>query len=565
MSLLFRILHSLVLGAYVASSLASAQNIVVPRNLWEIEPDLGSSWELPPVQPNRSIDLSKLSSALLQDRVEEAQHAALVSSFPGGDEKAEALQLVLEYLNDKSLSRRSMLAFIGAVIGLSDGEHAEKLWLIAQADPVCRMVVEQALAEWKSDLALPTWRERLQNGQASNDELIVAIEGIGVTGSSDDCDLLKEILLDRSSRLPIQLAASRALANLANKDLESFAQTLRASEQTHYELLIAHLLRNHSSTESQELHRAIVEGSNQPARVISFATLITTNDPNARKLAEAILKSEDPSDNTLRFMATELLAAIDDMDSLKTLAYAIRDPAPNVRRLARSTVRKRAAADPEKLEFVSKVIEFYLKGDEQYGTEQAIILSVQLELKERSGQMVALLKHPTPRVFVRAGWALQHLATTPSDLLRILEHSKEIALRMNENKKYTRDEVLCAAFLFQTLGRNQYTDADEMLRWYIPKEGQRMNRITRTAAIWALGKIHSGTQNANLAGEFAARLLDADPNDVEENTVRYTSALAMGWIGSPSSVQDLEQGSVFKPTPTGFACDWAIQQISNEQ
>ncbi|MCA9133820.1 MAG: HEAT repeat domain-containing protein, partial [Planctomycetales bacterium] len=123
-------------------------------------------------------------------------------------------------------------------------------------------------------------------------------------------------------------------------------------------------------------------------------------------------------------------------------------------------------------------------------------------------------------------------------------------------------QILRQSFLFEALGRNEFRPAAEMLKIYVPKNGHKMGDLARASAIWALGKIFRGSQDAGLANQLAQRMHDEDVMDPENELVRYNATLALGWIGAPSSLYQLRAVAYEPPVPLGLAREWAIQQCS---
>ncbi len=50
-------------------------------------------------------------------------------------------------------------------------------------------------------------------------------------------------------------------------------------------------------------------------------------------------------------------------------------------------------------------------------------------------------------------------------------------------------------------------------------------------------------------------------NDPEEDPVKYTSAIALGLIGNPASIEPLKSAPYAPPYPIGLAIEWALGQI----
>jgi HEAT repeat protein len=211
---------------------------------------------------------------------------------------------------------------------------------------------------------------------------------------------------------------------------------------------------------------------------------------------------------------------------------------------------------------IDEIIGNRLASDSYEDIAQAILLSAFLMERERCPALVALLEHPNPEVNIRAGWALQELADSEEVMASMLPHVERITEKLSTAGTATIDEINRLAYLLEVFGRNRYEPVVELLMLYVPKNDFRMGTVSRTSAIWSLGKIYEGKKNANLAKQLAARLLDDHPIFPEEDLVKYSSALAMGRIGDPSSPDRLLEAGIQGDSPIALACRWAMEQYN---
>lgn len=54
---------------------------------------------------------------------------------------------------------------------------------------------------------------------------------------------------------------------------------------------------------------------------------------------------------------------------------------------------------------------------------------------------------------------------------------------------------------------------------------------------------------------------DEDVINPEFDLVRYNSTLALGWIGAPSSLDELKRVTYKPPEPLGLSCQWSLEQF----
>ena len=117
--------------------------------------------------------------------------------------------------------------------------------------------------------------------------------------------------------------------------------------------------------------------------------------------------------------------------------------------------------------------------------------------------------------------------------------------------------------LFAAFGDQQYREADSILRTFIPKD-YTLGTHSRRAAIWALGLIHDGELDEDLAAKLVDRLNDVVSLEPEEDVVRQMCAVSLGRMGAKSSLDDLRKYS----GTLGFGslgCAWAIEKMTGEK
>jgi hypothetical protein len=111
--------------------------------------------------------------------------------------------------------------------------------------------------------------------------------------------------------------------------------------------------------------------------------------------------------------------------------------------------------------------------------------------------------------------------------------------RMRETTWRNADIDREIAQLFQMLGEQKYTQAESLMRRYIPKHSFPWSS-GRSAAIWALGYFHLGQPDDDLVGQFISRATDNNPLDPEAMNVRQQSAAALARMKATSAVGALQ-------------------------
>jgi HEAT repeat protein len=281
-------------------------------------------------------------------------------------------------------------------------------------------------------------------------------------------------------------------------------------------------------------------------------------------MVERLLKS---ADGKLRGHAVEAMFRRPTPRHIVRLAEVLDDPHPQVRVQARRHLLELSRGKTW-LEAVIAEGSRMLEGSQWRALEQAAILLVQIDHKPAAQRLVRLLGFARPEVSITAAWGLRKLAVAETlaavaayaevGLKEIIQLSQEsISERMT-----TLDHQLSQ--LNQFLGLAKHRPADALLRRFIPK-GQPVPEA-RAAAIWALGLIHEGKLDRELATALETRLNDITALPPEAEQVRWMSALTLGRLGAKQALDSLHGNHLrFAGSPVGNACAWAIEQISGEK
>src|SRR5262249_18430416 len=123
--------------------------------------------------------------------------------------------------------------------------------------------------------------------------------------------------------------------------------------------------------------------------------------------------------------------------------------------------------------------------------------------------------------------------------------------------------------LNQFLGQQKYARADKVLREFIPRPGNESGGPeSRAAAIWALGLIHEGNTDGELAGALEGRLNAGTAIPQELPQVRRMCAITLARLGAKEALPSLRRYCTDrKPSaddPVKNACGWAIGKLTGE-
>ncbi len=524
---------------------------------WELEPDLGATWVMTPTLATPVLRPEQFSSKLQHVQLSAAQMAIRDADSPLLQGAGQSLPVLLEQLKTKPENRQLQLSLAAAAIALSTPDNAQVLWERLGSDPATRPLIERALINWRQPLAVEIWRERLRDVRASLPDLLLAIEGLGATGNEQDRQALESLLRSDRFSAATKIVVARALAQVAPKELESLAQDVLSANIEHGELLAAELLSQHTTPAASETLSSILKSDSLPARLIAYTAIANSFPDLARELAADMLAQPD---NNLRLKAVEVLNRFDDVDSLRIQAIGIADQNIQVRNMVRENLLRKASL-PGLRPVVDEIITYQLTSQAYQGIEQAMFLAVALSEHQRTPQLLGLLAHPREETNVIAAWALQELANTPEVTESIFEFTQPITQRLIDSDHVTFPEILRQSFLFEALGRNRHEPATETLKIYVPKNGHKMGDLARASAIWALGKILTGSQDQQLSKQLVQRMLDESAVDPEDDLVKYNSVIALAWIGTPTSAQQVRSFAAFPPAPLGLAREWSLQQF----
>ncbi len=539
------------------ASHASADEPLRLAHRWEYEPDLGVVWLKPRTPPQVTLHPERFASTQLQVVLDEARQAlyhAQQEDLRGGP---PALEAILERLKTAPENLQVTLSLASAAIALSNESNAQALWERLHDNSATRPLIERALVKWRNPAALESWRARLSDPATTQPELLLAIQGVGATGSEQDRVALEALLRSDRLQTPLKIEVARALGAVTTSDLESLAADVLASEVEHRELIAAEMLAHHTSPEASEFLRTIVDGAHGPARAVAYSVISRNYAETARELAPQMLEQDD---NNLRAQAVAVLDQYDDIDSLRLQATRIGDEHYQLRVRVRENLERKAQI-AELRSVVDEIIDEQLASDAYQGVEQAILLSVALREAERCPAYLQLLEFPRAETSLIAAWALQELVGQSPELMAgMLTHSRRITERLVNRERTEFPEHLRLAFLFEAMGRNRYKPAVETLKLFIPKN-HSMGDLCRASAIWALGNLYRDTHNADLAEALAERMLDADITNPEDPVVQYTSAIGLGWIKAPGSLEKLA-GIRDTSGALGLAAQWTKQQLT---
>lgn len=532
--------------------------------LWQTEPRLDVPWfhhveeYAPPANP------AQIHSPSASQRMAAAQ--AIIRA-PGNShfDAPQLRQAIIERLEAGESQPNVRAELVAALCALDDGSAAERLWKRLGDDQLVLPILEQACIRWRKPLPLEIWRERLRNHQGSHQEIARALEGLGAAGSQEDLALLITAVQDKTQSAPLRLVAARAIGRLSTVDKLPLAKALRDSNAEQADLLAVEVLGKKSSAEIKEFMVDIADQGDPVAQRLAYQWLCELEPATAQAKAAAY---SEHADAEIRRMSLLEINKTEQSEAIKVLSLALGDVHPALRELARTQLLSRSSRSADHQRAVEEAIAEGLKHSDWKTLEQCVRMTVELEQKVHVPRLIELLENPRPEVCITAAWALRHLATEEKSLAAMFEHAQPLVKRLQGEGRdgaiLEEFELRRLAHLLEAFGKRRYQPAKATLLVFVPKR-QSMGLITRMAGVWACGKMWEGEENRSLADQLCERIADKATMFPEQESVRYTATLALGYLADPETRQALVANNENKPTPIAYATEWALMRIDDKK
>ncbi len=558
---MLRVISTLaLLVAATSTALLSAQ---------EIRPELALLTDpllKPPppaaVDTTRLIDLWVVSllrtEAELQRQGAEAIRLAHQDGITGLEKAFPAL---LKNVSAAKTHPAARVAAAQALVALDHQTGAGELRAAAeQHGSLLRQVVEPALARWNDQPIRNVWLARLNDPHANRRDLLLALAGLATVGEDSAARPCLTMAADVHRPADVRLAAARAAGAVTDNGWEEQAAKWGAPSAPLIEsLCAAAVLSRHQSVQAQQLLAQLARDAEPAIATAALARLLAIDVQLVLPLAEEAMRNADA--NVRRQGATAYVQR-PTPERIKALARLLDDPHPGVRGQFQGDLF-RLAKSAELDESVRAAATEMLAGESWRGQEQAALLLAALDHKPAASRMVELLESNRPEVMVATAWGLRKLAI-PETLPAVLDKAR----RQTEFRKTSGTTAgldAQVAHLCEALGLMKYAPADSVLRQYVPKRQDWL--LSRTAGIWALGHLHAGKPDEELATRLIERLTDSDPINPETQEARMSSALALGRMMAESQVDAMRNwmGAEINPEPVEMAIRWALIEITGEK
>ncbi len=422
-----------------------------------------------------------------------------------------------------------------------------------------------ALARWDHGASRDTWLKQLQNPATLRRERIVALLSLGEVREAQAEPILRGYVIDVRQLPDVRLHAARALARVQTADLLQLANTLAADQGPEARLeriLAVSLLREHTGPEIENRLAEFALDAEPAVANLALARLIELSPPRVAELAPQLLTNRDAN---CRRWAARAVGMLPSPEHCIVLGPVMNDPHPEIRVFARQSLLEFAT----KHNLASQVIEVavqVLQGDDWRGIEQSSRIVGMLDHKPAAPRLVEVLYRDRIEEKVTAAWALRKLAV-PETLDPVFAYTQEVSRYTvgGEISPRQLDYNPVLTQLFQLFGLLDYQQCEPLLRRYIPKN---LNIVeARSGAIWAMGHFHRGQPDPDLVPLLEARLADTNSNPPEHDRVRQLCAVALGRMKAEAALPTLRKYYELNTpnSPCGYACGWAIEQITGER
>lgn len=462
------------------------------------------------------------------------------------------------------------------LLSTNDPQDAELLWKTAQGDRSLSLAVESRLIEWKSALALEAWRKRLTDIACTKDQLLVAVEGVAKLGGNDDVPALEELLRNRKQPLSVRyvaaqgisrIDAAKALALLEEVVAGKIVGDLPNSDQAEakgpvwdFWLACAYLIGSSESEKTKELLIETLKKGSNVARTVAVRQLAKMSAGEFKNQLELVRQD---SEINVRLEVLKFLTQNVDDEAIVTLGEYLGDEQPRVRESARDELLKLADNESYRPLIVREVAR-QLKSEKWWQVEQALIATASLKMEDEETQLLALLKHPQPEVYVTAAWALRILLNSPEGVAEVVELVKsETDLNFKgpilEDSRYHR-----LAHLIEALSIRKVSEAKATIARYVPKN-QSIGLVSRMSGLWGMGQYLKEKPEERFSDAYVVVIYDKMGPGSEFGIMRYCALIALGNMADPNTKEKIVELDEEGTTPLALAKKWTLEQIEKRE
>lgn len=509
--------------------------------------------------------------ALEQDRQELKKNAAdsLTRSHALGYEPAtKASAALIREFQAEDQTPAVHIALARALAEL-DAKEAQKLFeaeLETHSEQVS-LAIEAALARWKSQVAIETWRRWIDDPSLDKTKTMRAIRGLVAVNDVDSLDRFKNLIADPKRPITLRRNAARGIAQLTQADLEKFvAPWLQPQTQMMERMLAATCLSTHDSETAIE---SLLQLGRDPEPAVALIACQRLANINIELLYDDLMTLSQSRETGLRQIAIQGLEHRASQEDTRRLLEMLADYHPDVRHNARVSLEKLADVEtlrPIILDTSAEYLANLRRANDWRALEQSAVLVGNLDHEPTADSLFELLLFDRDEVAVSAAWSLSRLSI-PETFPRIMTYIREITDELDAGEESIDDlHQLQFTHFFQCLGLADHRPAKDLLARFVPKRDFKLGMECRAAAIWALGFIMKGDIDADLARAITGRMLDGASSPAEVIVVRRMSAVALGRMNAevhlPELQRTLDESGL--AVDLGWCAQWSICQMTGE-
>jgi hypothetical protein len=490
-----------------------------------------------------------------------AYSLARVQKLKLGDVKPASADLLRLLRDTKSPNVRQACAMLAA-----NGDFQEStsvlLQLAIQGNDDMRLIVEPALARWKTEDIRTVWRERLVQKDVTDVAYQLAAEGLVALKDTASVDSLLIRVADPGSEYGLRMAAADALRILDPARAREAATPLM-TDSIPSKLLAVTLL----DSQLEDAWKTAMALCTDPSTGVASAVwqMIFRHKPEL--LQDSLETGRQYPDAFVRMTAARTMRLFPNPERLTWLHSQLSDVHIEVRNVARQMLLNVSREHEElKLQIVQEAADG-LKSDPKdwQGLEQRLILLGQMKATEFGPLCLPLLAHPRDEVSVSAAWLL-HLYPDPALYETIREQIVADHTAVTSGNAGMTTVHFRLRYFFQYAGIVRMKEVDEIMQQQFNKLNP-MSPLARAAALWAVGLLHEKSADAELASKYVGRIQDRNsiPPEIEE--VRRMSVMGLGLIRASDSA-DVVVDAFRIDSPLSLICGqarWVLPLLGQPQ
>lgn len=527
----------------------SDPKLEIPETIRNFKSGLKALWQLALERPDA--DMQRMAAETIA--------RAHLMGVAGLEETIPRLEAILTAEKSQSAAR---FAAARALIVLESRNSSAALWAASQrygAD--LRQLVEPAIARWQFTPAKDVWLKRLEDPATRHRDLILALRGLARIRDNSALARLLDVTQDPLRDPVVRLEAAAAAGQTATAGLTEIAVKLSQANgllQPAPALLAVGMLARHEDEAAQKLLIELAQNGEPAVAAAALTRLGEIDETKVLPLAESAMQVRDAQ---VRWLGASAYLNHPTLERIRPVAELLADPDPNVRRRIGDGLY-RLCDNSELNAPIRQAASKILSEDRWQGQDQAARLLGALEHQPAASRLVELLESPRQEVAISAAWALRKVAVAETVPALI-----DKASRLTEQRKQTGPSGLDVqvVHLCEALGGLRASEALPLLRQYIPKR-PLMDR-SRSAAIWAIGRIKEGTRDAELENALSDRIRDFDDVKPESELVKQMCAVALVRMNAVEEAPMMSGIVKSSPgySPLDITLRWAVKELTGKE